>query len=109
MNKNDFDIKNDGNISIKSIKKSFDGVEVLKDVIPRIKQSGFDGFIISISNPADVVATYLCKHLKSRLRIIDILAKTSDDVKRKREEFQEPTTLCGKNLKNVILKPPGIF
>ena len=40
-----------------------DTVEVLKDVIPRIKKSGFDGFIISISNPADVVATYLCKHL----------------------------------------------
>ena len=35
-----------------------DTVEVLKDVIPRIKESGFDGFIISISNPADVVATY---------------------------------------------------
>ena len=32
-----------------------DTVEVLKDVIPRIKKSGFDGFIISISNPADVV------------------------------------------------------
>ena len=28
-----------------------------------LKKSGFDGFIISISNPADVVATYLCKHL----------------------------------------------
>ena len=39
-------------------------VAVLKDVIPRIKQSSFQGFIISISNPADVVATYLCKHLE---------------------------------------------
>ena len=38
-------------------------VEVLKDVIPRIKASGFSGFIISISNPADVVATYLQEHL----------------------------------------------
>ena len=40
-----------------------DTIAVLKDVIPRIKASGFKGFIISISNPADVVATYLCKHL----------------------------------------------
>ena len=38
-------------------------VEVLKDVIPRIKASGFNGFIISISNPADVVVTYLREHL----------------------------------------------
>ncbi len=40
-----------------------DTIAVLKDVIPRIKASGFKGFIISISNPADVVATYLCKYL----------------------------------------------
>lgn len=34
-------------------------VDVLKDIIPRIKASGFQGIIISISNPADVVAAYI--------------------------------------------------
>ena len=30
-------------------------VEILKDIVPKIKASGFDGIIINISNPADVV------------------------------------------------------
>jgi len=38
-------------------------VEVLKDIIPRIKKSGFKGIIVSISNPADVVAAYIQKEL----------------------------------------------
>lgn len=38
-------------------------IDVLKDVIPRIKKSGFNGIIISISNPADVVAAYIQKQL----------------------------------------------
>lgn len=38
-------------------------VEVLKEIIPRIKKSEFNGIIISISNPADVVAAYLQKEL----------------------------------------------
>lgn len=36
-----------------------DTVGMLKDIYPRIAASGFDGIIISISNPADVVAAYL--------------------------------------------------
>lgn len=51
------------NISQDRLETLGETVEVLKDVIPRIKASGFKGFIISISNPADVVATYLQKHL----------------------------------------------
>jgi len=38
-------------------------VEVIKDVIENIKTSGFDGFILSISNPADVIAHYIQKKL----------------------------------------------
>lgn len=38
-------------------------IEVLQDILPRIKKSGFKGFIISISNPADVVAAYIQKQL----------------------------------------------
>ncbi|MDU4443722.1 MAG: L-lactate dehydrogenase [Veillonella sp.] len=36
-----------------------DTIAVLKDVIPRIKASGFKGFIISISNPADVELAHI--------------------------------------------------
>ena len=38
-------------------------VEVLKDVIPRIKASGFNGFIISISNPADIICEYIRRQM----------------------------------------------
>ena len=38
-------------------------VEVLKEIIPRIKKSGFQGIIVSISNPADVVAAYIQQEL----------------------------------------------
>lgn len=38
-------------------------VEVLKEIIPEIKASGFHGLILSISNPADVVAAYIQKAL----------------------------------------------
>ena len=34
-------------------------VKILKDIIPQIKNSGFNGIIVNISNPADVVTHYL--------------------------------------------------
>lgn len=40
-----------------------DTITVLKEVLPQIKTSGFSGIILSISNPADVVATYIQKFL----------------------------------------------
>lgn len=39
-------------------------VAVLKEFLPRVKASGFNGFIISISNPADVVAHYVQEYLQ---------------------------------------------
>lgn len=38
-------------------------VEVFKEILPRVKASGFKGFIISISNPADVIAAYVQHYL----------------------------------------------
>ena len=38
-------------------------VAILKDIIPQIKASGFDGIIVNISNPADVVTHYLQEKL----------------------------------------------
>lgn len=40
-----------------------DTIKICKDIVPKIKKSGFSGFIISISNPADVIAAYIQKHL----------------------------------------------
>lgn len=34
-------------------------IHILKDVVGKIKTSGFDGIIVSISNPADVIAHYI--------------------------------------------------
>jgi L-lactate dehydrogenase len=34
-------------------------LEAIDDIVPKIKQSGFSGFILSISNPADVIANYM--------------------------------------------------
>lgn len=36
-----------------------DAVETSKQLVPLIKASGFDGIIISISNPCDIIAEYL--------------------------------------------------
>ncbi len=38
-------------------------VAILKDIIPQIKTSGFNGIIVNISNPADVVTHYLQEKL----------------------------------------------
>lgn len=39
-------------------------IEVIKDILPRIKKSGFKGIIINISNPADVIAAYIQQELE---------------------------------------------
>ncbi|MBP1043299.1 L-lactate dehydrogenase [Vagococcus sp. BWB3-3] len=38
-------------------------VGVLDDVLPKLQESGFKGFIINISNPADVITTYIQEYL----------------------------------------------
>ena len=40
-----------------------DSIIMLKDVIKNLKPIGFNGIIVSITNPADVVGNYLRKHL----------------------------------------------
>lgn len=40
-----------------------DTIRVMKDIVPKIKDSGFSGIIVTISNPADVIAAYLQKKL----------------------------------------------
>ena len=40
-----------------------DTVAIMQDILPRLRASGFYGVLISISNPADIVADYLYKGL----------------------------------------------
>ena len=40
-----------------------DSVRVMKDIIPKLKQVKYDGIIISISNPCDIIADYIRKGL----------------------------------------------
>lgn len=40
-----------------------DSMHIMESIAGPLKDSGFHGILISISNPADVVADYLCKHL----------------------------------------------
>ena len=35
----------------------------MQDIIPRLKQSGFDGIIIGITNPADVIINYIFRQM----------------------------------------------
>lgn len=43
-------------------------IEVMDEIIPYIKNSGFKGIIVSISNPCDIIAYYL--HEKTGLKVI---------------------------------------
>lgn len=38
-------------------------IKLCKDIIPQIEKSGFEGFIISITNPCDIIAAYIQKKL----------------------------------------------
>lgn len=67
-------------------------VEILKTVIPRIKQSGFTGIIICISNPADVVTHYIQNRLQYPPERI----------------FSTSTTLDSARLRRVISEKIGI-
>lgn len=40
-----------------------DSINIMKNIIPNLKNSGFNGILISISNPADIIADFLRKKL----------------------------------------------
>lgn len=65
-------------------------VEILKDIIPQIKTSGFNGIIINISNPADVVTHYLQAKLNWEAKKI-LSTSTTLDSSRVRRAIAEET------------------
>lgn len=64
-------------------------IEILKDVIEGIKSSGFHGIIISISNPADVVAHYVQNQLDYPKEKVISTSTTLDSARLRRAISQE--------------------
>lgn len=65
-------------------------VAILKDIIPQIKASGFNGIIVNISNPADVVTHYLQEKLGWNPKRI-LSTSTTLDSSRVRRAIAEET------------------
>ena len=63
---------------------------ILKDIIPQIKASGFNGIIVNISNPADVVTHYLQEKLNWNPKRI-LSTSTTLDSSRVRRAIAEET------------------
>ena len=81
-------------------------VEILKDIIPKIKTSGFDGIIINISNPADVVAHYLQEKLNWNPKRI-LSTSTTLDSARVRRAISEATGYDQKSISAYALSEHG--
>ena len=64
-------------------------IAILKDVTKSIKESGFDGIIISISNPADVIAHYIQHTLNWAPERIFSTSTTLDSARLRRAIAQE--------------------
>ena len=81
-------------------------LEILKDIVPKIKASGFDGIIINISNPADVVAHYLQEKLNWNPKRI-LSTSTTLDTARVRRAISEVTGYDQKSIQAYALSEHG--
>lgn len=81
-------------------------VEILKDIIPQIKNSGFDGIILNISNPADVVSQYLQEKLNWNSKKI-LSTSTTLDSARVRRAISEATGYDQKSIYAYALGEHG--
>jgi len=81
-------------------------VSILKDIIPKIKASGFKGIIVNISNPADVVTHYLQEKLDwDKKRILS--TSTTLDSSRVRRAISEETGYSQKSIQAYALGEHG--
>ena len=64
-------------------------ISILKDVTKSIKESGFDGIIVNISNPADVIAHYIQHTLNWAPERIFSTSTTLDSARLRRAIAQE--------------------
>lgn len=81
-------------------------VSILKDIVPKIKASGFNGIIVNISNPADVVTHYLQEKLGwDKKRILS--TSTTLDSSRVRRAISEETGYSQKSIQAYALGEHG--
>lgn len=81
-------------------------IAIIKDVVENIKRSGFSGIILSISNPADVVAHYIQNQLNfSAKRVIS--TSTTLDSARLRRAISEATGIDQKSIYAYALGEHG--
>ena len=81
-------------------------VAILKDIIPQIKNSGFNGIIVNISNPADVVTHYIQEKLQwDKKRILS--TSTTLDSSRVRRAISEATGYDQKSINAYALGEHG--
>lgn len=81
-------------------------VAILKDIVPKIKASGFNGIIVNISNPADVVTHYLQEKLGwDKKRILS--TSTTLDSSRVRRAISEETGYSQKSIQAYALGEHG--
>lgn len=74
-----------------------DSIGVMKDIVDPLKNSGFKGVLICISNPADVIADYMRKHTGwARHRVFG--TGTSLDTARLKRVFQEAVGIDARSL-----------
>ena len=74
-----------------------DSILVMKDIAPALKHSGFEGILICISNPADIIADYMRKNTGwSKNRVFS--TGTSLDTARLKRVLQEQTGVDSKSI-----------
>jgi len=83
-----------------------DSVRVMKEIVGPLKNSGFEGILICISNPADVIANYMRKQTGwPKHRVFS--TGTSLDTARLKRVFQEETRLDARSIQCFSLGEHG--
>lgn len=81
-------------------------IEIIKEVVGQIRSSGFQGIILNISNPADVVTHYIQHHLEYPPQRI-LSTSTTLDSARLRRALSEATGIDQKSISAYALGEHG--
>ena len=81
-------------------------VQMIRSIVPQIKASGFPGVLVSISNPADVIAHYLQKNTGLPAKRV-VSTSTSLDSARLRRVISEHTGVARQSIQAYILGEHG--
>lgn len=83
-----------------------DSIRVMQEIIDPLKNSGFAGILICISNPADVIADYMRRHLNwAKHRVFS--TGTSLDTARLKRALQEQTGIDARSIQCLSMGEHG--